>query len=302
TGTVPPGVFYFNGSSYVAVTTGTVLYNPSGGIDFLDDVVYRPTATVNDTQNVVLTLAVSDGTATVNQLVGIHEVPPNRLPALDAQIGDGSSPLTSGNDQITTVTLQQPFVDGIMASLSSASIVVYTDFQDNPNDVPIPAGERNPGAFGDGSTGSHREQEVQVELHIGTNQFAIVEDDLTAGTFEQSWFFDSTTGLMKTTVPYGNIFLLDGAGNATTTTLESYLTANPASGGDVWTLVYTDNDGGQWQARFVKFEFFFNDPGDPGINVNGSTTLPDQIYGTSGKDNLSGNGGDDVIIGRDAND
>jgi Ca2+-binding RTX toxin-like protein len=36
--------------------------------------------------------------------------------------------------------------------------------------------------------------------------------------------------------------------------------------------------------------------------VSGSSTLPDQIYGTGGIDNLSGNGGDDIIIAREGND
>ena len=107
---------------------------------------------------------------------------------------------------------------------------------------------------------------------------------------------------MKATVDYDHIFLLDGSGNATTTTLANYLIANPPSAGNTWTVVYTDNTGRLYQARLAKFEFFNHDPGDPGIGVSGDATLADQIYGTSGKDVLSGNGGDDIIIGRDGND
>ena len=305
TGTIPPGVFYFNGSTYIAVTSGLLLYDPSSGVNLLDDLVYRPTTTADDTINVNLSLDVFDGTTHVTQTVGIHEVPPNRLPSQTADIGDGSSPLTSGNDQTTDLTISQALVNSL-SDLDSASIVVYTDYQKAPFVVPVPVDER----FDVGSTfgneanaGANREMEVQVELRIGTNRFAIVEDDLSAGTFEQSWSFDPVSGLMKTdAIHYDEIFLLDGAGIATTTTLADYLTANPPVAGQTWTLVYQDNDGGSYEARSVHFEFFANDPGDPGVVVNGSSTLADQIYGTSGNDVLSGNGGDDIIVGRAGND
>jgi len=139
--------------------------------------------------------------------------------------------------------------------------------------------------------------EVQVEVVIGTNHFVIVQDDLTAATFEQSWFFDAASGLMKATVSYNNVFLLDGSGNATATTLAQFITANPAAAGDTWTLLYTDNDGGPYQARLAQFEFFFNDPGDPGITANGDICA-DEMYGTSGSDTLNGNAGNDILIGR----
>ncbi len=302
TGTIPTGTFYFNGVTYVALTAGTVLYNPAGGINLLDDLVYRPTASQTDTVNNNLSLDVYDGHVHVAQTVGIHEVPPTSLPSDTSQIGNGSSPLTSGNDQVTTLALSAATVNAILADPHSATVVVYTDFQQQPNTVPIPVAERNPGVFGDASAGSHREQEVQVEIRIGANRFAVVEDDLTAGTFEQTWFYDATTGQMKATVDYDHIFLLDGAGNATSTTLASYLIAHPPTAGDTWTLSYFDNNGGNWQARNVNFSFFSHDPGDPGITVNGDATLADQIYGTSGIDHLNGNGGNDVIIGRGGND
>ncbi|CAN7740975.1 calcium-binding protein [Bosea sp. LjRoot9] len=85
-------------------------------------------------------------------------------------------------------------------------------------------------------------------------------------------------------------------------TLAAFLAANPPAAGDSWTLNYFDNNGGNFQARLASFEFFYNDPGDPGILVNGDATLADQIYGTSGNDNLSGGGGHDIIIGRAGND
>jgi Ca2+-binding RTX toxin-like protein len=180
--------------------------------------------------------------------------------------------------------------------------VVLTDFQQSPFVTPIPTAERNPGVFGDSLAGTHREEEVSVEIQIGTNKFSVVAADTTAGTFEQSWFFDPTTGLMKATVDYDHVFLLDAGGNPTSTTLGSFLAANPPSAGDTWTLIYQDNSGGNYQAREVQFEFFNHNPGDPGIAVTGNNTLPDLIYGTSGHDVLSGGGGDDIFIGRGGSD
>ena len=56
TGTIPTGVFYFNGLSYVAVTSGMTLYDTANNINLLDDLVYRPTASQTDTVNVSLEL------------------------------------------------------------------------------------------------------------------------------------------------------------------------------------------------------------------------------------------------------
>ena len=89
---VPPGVFYDNGGGYVPLTAGTVLYDPSLGIDLLDNVVYRPTANVNDTVNVNLVLDVTDGTATVQQTVGIHEVVQNHIPIGSFGTNSGQEP------------------------------------------------------------------------------------------------------------------------------------------------------------------------------------------------------------------
>ncbi|WP_155951315.1 immunoglobulin-like domain-containing protein, partial [Rhizobium mesoamericanum] len=301
-GTVPTGVFYNAGSGYVALTAGVTLYDLAHGINLLDSVVYRPTSSQTDAQNLTLKLDVYDGTVHVTQSVGIHEVPPTSLPSDVQQIGSGGSPLNSGNDQTQTLTLSQGTVNGILADPHGSTVVVYTDFQKSPFDTPIPAGEQNPGAFGDGSAGSAREQEVQVEIRIGANHFAVVEDDRSAGTFEQSWFYDSATGLMKATVDYDHIYLLDAAGNATSTTLASYLIDNPPAAGNTWTLVYTDNNGGNFQARTVTFDFFTHNPGDPGIPVIGNTTLADTIYGTSGEDVLTGSGGNDMLYGRQDHD
>ncbi|WP_414711932.1 DUF5801 repeats-in-toxin domain-containing protein [Sphingopyxis sp.] len=298
----PTGVFYFNGTSYVALTTGTILFDTDAGINLLDDLVYRPTATANDTVDVTLNLGVSDGTTSVTQSVFIHEVAPTRLPGQNAQIGDGSSPLTSGNDQEVTLTLTPEFAAGLNGNANIAVLELFTDFQKSPFDSPIPVNERDPNGFGGGSAGSKREEEVTVEITIDGNRFVVVQDDDTAAQFEQTWLYDSASGLMKATVPYTSIFLLDGSGNPTGTTLADYLTANPPVGGDTWELTYLDDDGGSFQARLVRFEFKYNDAGNPAITVNGDPVLADTIYGTSGNDTLNGNGGNDIIYGRGGND
>jgi len=45
------------------------------------------------------------------------------------------------------------------------------------------------GATAAGSAGSHREQVVPCEIVIGAKHFVVVQDELTAGTFEQRWLF-----------------------------------------------------------------------------------------------------------------
>ncbi|WLA62321.1 DUF5801 repeats-in-toxin domain-containing protein [Bradyrhizobium diazoefficiens] len=302
TGTVPAGIYYYNGSSYAALTAGIVLYDPSSGINFLDDLVYRPTSSTSDTINQSLSLDVYDGTAHVAQTVGIHEVASTHTPTDTQQLGSVNDPLTSGSGQFSGFHPSQATVDGIVSNPNGATIVVYTDFQKEPNDIPIPADEQNPGAYNDNSAGSHREQEVQVELVIGTDHFVIVEADTTSAKFEQSWFYDSSTGLMKATVDFDHVYLLDGSGNPTTATLADYMITHPPLATDSWTLSFTDNAGGSYQARLAQFQFFTHDPGDPGIVVDGSATVADQIYGTSGKDSLSGHGGDDIILGRGGDD
>ncbi|OBP72382.1 hypothetical protein BAE42_16375 [Mesorhizobium loti] len=293
---VPVGVYYFDGAAYHVVTSGMTLFQ-TGGINLLDDLVYRPTATANDTVNLNLSLNVSDGLVTTTENVGIHEVAPNRLPTDSSEVSNDGHPLTSGSSQTHDLTISQTTVNGIIADPHGSTVVVYTDFQNTPITTPIPASEQNPGTFNDGSTGSHREQEVQAEIVINGNHFVVVEADTTAAKFEQSWSYDSASGMMKATVNYDNI-LLNGTGQS----LANYLIDHPPSAGDTWTLFYTDNAGGPYQARTLQFDFFTHDPGDPGITVTGDATLPDQIYGTSGHDVLSGGGGNDIIYGAGGDD
>jgi hypothetical protein len=105
----------------------------------------------------------------VTQSVIINEVPPNRLPAETAQIGNGNSPLTSGNDQVATVTLSQAFVDSISGNYATSNIEVYTDFQESPFVTPFRLA-RNLTGFNNNSNGGRMpgtSASSQVELRIG---------------------------------------------------------------------------------------------------------------------------------------
>ena len=298
----PNGVYYFDGTTFVAVANGTVLYDPANGVNLLDNLVYQPTSTVNDTPAVSLGLSASDGSATTSYSVTINEVAPNRLPASEVTIGGGTSALNSGSSITNSMAVTQGFADSINSNLAAATIKVLTDFQRAPFDTPIPVGERDPNGFNDSGAGTAREKELQVELWIGANKFVIVEADTTAAKFEQSWSYDAGTGLMAATVSYSNIYLLNGSGQPTATTLAQYLTQNPLAAGDQWVVSYRDNDGGNFQGRTARFEFYYNDPGDPGIVVVGDDSKSNLIYGTSGADNLTGGALADTIIGRGGND
>jgi VCBS repeat-containing protein len=103
TGAIPQGVFYFDGSCYVELTCGTLLYDPSRSVNLLDDLVYRPTDCPSDVVNTTLELDVFDGTAHVTQTIGIHEAAPCEDPGIvvrgDHRLADQIYG-TSGNDTL----------------------------------------------------------------------------------------------------------------------------------------------------------------------------------------------------------
>jgi Ca2+-binding RTX toxin-like protein len=63
-----------------------------------------------------------------------------------------------------------------------------------------------------------------------------------------------------------------------------------------------DSDGGNEQARFIKFNFTYDNPGDPSISVTGDEFSPNIIFGTSGTDILTGGNVDDKMFGREGDD
>lgn len=301
-GSVPAGVYYFNGNSYVALTSGTVLFNASSSLDLLHNLVYRPTESISDAVGVNLSLVVSDGTTAVTQTVGIHEVVQNHIPIESFGASVGNDPLTSGNTQTATQIISQSQADAINHNIGALTVVVQTDFQKNPTDTPVPIAEQGIGT----EAGAARETEVSVYLNLThegtTTRFVIVADDPDNGPLVQSWSFNAATGLMEAQVAADHMFVSDANGDPTSTSLSSWLASNPVSQGDTWNTLYVDDTGGHFQARQFAVEIFPNDPADPGIVVSGDPVLADQIYGTSGNDTLSGNGGDDIIDGRGGND
>jgi Ca2+-binding RTX toxin-like protein len=87
-----------------------------------------------------------------------------------------------------------------------------------------------------------------------------------------------------------------------TISLADHLGNNQPSTGDVWTVTYMDSDGGNEQARFIKFNFTYDNPGDPSISVTGDEFSPNIIFGTSGTDVLTGGNVDDKMFGREGDD
>ncbi|MDP3694086.1 MAG: hypothetical protein Q8R73_24005, partial [Bradyrhizobium sp.] len=286
TGTIPAGTFYFDGLSYVAVTTGLVLYDTANSINLLDDLVYRPTAAVTDTVNVALALDVFDGTVHVTQTVNVHEVPPTSIPGPTGSItGDSNNPLTSGNNADADFVLSSVFAAAVNNDPSAGSITLRTDFQGrNGYNVPIQPADQN---------GNSLEAQVNVYIYVDGIKFQAVS---TADGNPNTWLFDGQ--LMKTTVDFDNIVNTTNPSQ----TLAQYIAANPVAAGETWTIQYDDITPGNDQARQLTFSLEVFDPGNPSITVNGDATLPDLIYGGSGSDTLSGNGGNDTIIGRAGND
>jgi Ca2+-binding RTX toxin-like protein len=298
-GDIPAGVYYFNGTSYVELTAGTVLYG--GAVNLLDDLVYRPTDSITDAPTAVLSLDIFDGTVHTSETVTIHEVVQNHIPIGSFGLTSGNTPLTSGNSQTAMQTISQIQADAINQNAGTLSILVQTDFQENPIDRPVPLGEQGVGT----EPGNARETEVSVFLNIlqgsSTTTFVIVADD-DAGNIVQSWSFNPASGLMEATVDASRIFVADQNGNPTDVSLTDWLATHTVSAGDTWNTVFDDDDGGNFQARTYTVQVFPNDPADPGIVVNGDPVLADQIYGTSGIDTLNGGGGNDIIDGRGGND
>ncbi|MDP1521382.1 VCBS domain-containing protein, partial [Porticoccus litoralis] len=220
--------------------------------------------------------------------VTLHALPPNDLPQQSAQVGDGSSPLTSGNDQESVLVLEQALVNSINADPYNGSVTLYTDFQQSPFTVPIDVGSQD---------GVQLEQEVTATIIINGIEFIVHQGTGDGGADTGFWQYDSNTGLMTGSVSYDLILRADDD----TVSLAEYLTDNPPSAGDNWTVVYNDDDGGNYQARFVQFDFSLDDPGDLGVTAVG-TDDPNLMFGSNNGDDLTGGAADDILIGRDGDD
>ncbi|PKG59131.1 VCBS domain-containing protein, partial [Shewanella sp. GutDb-MelDb] len=241
-----------------------------------------------------LTFTVNSGSDSIDGEFIIHSVPTNSLADQTVQIGNGSSPLTSGNDQDADLVISELFANAMNSDPASGSLQLFTDFQQAPFAFPVPVSEQG------GNAGNARENEVSVRLTIGSAVFEVIPENDADGVI--TWSFDADSGLMKAEIDYSAIFLLDGNGDPTTTSLADYLMANPLSANDIWRITYLDDNGGNFQARFVEAVFTHDQIADDSITVVGTDNINNLLFGSTNSDSLTGANLDDRIFGREGID
>ncbi|WP_345880814.1 retention module-containing protein [Shewanella algae] len=261
----------------------------------LGSLVYMPgdNGDIEEQLDISLTFTVNSGTDQVDGDFIIHAVPGNSLGGESVTIGDGSSPLTSGNDQDAVLSISGGFADAINLDPTNGSLDLFTDYQKSPFAIPIPGDERDI----DTTAGSKRETEVSVRLTINGITFIVLLAD-PVDSVEQTWFYDADSGLMKASIGYDQI--VQESDNSVT--LADYLTLNPAQAGDLWTITYFDNDGGSYQARYVQAVFTHELLPDDAITVTGTDDIDNLIFGSTQSDSLTGANQSDEIVGREGND
>ncbi|QTE94616.1 retention module-containing protein [Shewanella algae] len=261
----------------------------------LGSLVYMPgdNGDIEEQLDISLTFTVNSGTDQVDGDFIIHAVPGNSLGGESVTIGDGSSPLTSGNDQDAVLSISGGFADVINLDPTNGSLDLFTDYQKSPFAIPIPGDERDI----DTTAGSKRETEVSVRLTINGITFIVLLAD-PVDSVEQTWFYDADSGLMKASIGYDQI--VQESDNSVT--LADYLTLNPAQAGDLWTITYFDNDGGSYQARYVQAVFTHELLPDDAITVTGTDDIDNLIFGSTQSDSLTGANQSDEIVGREGND
>ncbi|MBO2605245.1 VCBS domain-containing protein [Shewanella algae] len=243
----------------------------------LGSLVYMPgdNGDIEEQLDISLTFTVNSGTDQVDGDFIIHAVPGNSLGGENVTIGDGSSPLTSGNDQDAVLSISGGFADAINLAPANGSLDLFTDYQKSPFAIPIPGDERDI----DTTAGSKRETEVSVRLTINGITFIVLLAD-PVDSVEQTWFYDADSGLMKASIGYDQI--VQESDNSVT--LADYLTLNPAQAGDLWTITYFDNDGGSYQARYVQAVFTHELLPDDAITVTGTDDIDNLIFGSTQSD------------------
>ncbi|MCE9685976.1 retention module-containing protein [Shewanella sp. AS16] len=246
--------------------------------------------------DVSFTFELVAGVETVNGEFIVHTVPINSLGSQIVNIGDGSSPLNSGNAQDAALVITDDFAAALNTGTALGSLELFTDFQQQPNAVPVPIGERDVGTV----AGDARETEVSVTLTINGMVFMVIAADA-ANAITQTWSYDAASGLMKANIDYSHMFLLDN-GVPTTTSLADYLLLNQPNAGDVWTVTYLDNNGGNFQARFVQAVFTHENLPDAAITIVGTDDVNNLIFGSTHDDSLTGANQDDRIFGREGDD
>ncbi|MCL1050179.1 retention module-containing protein [Shewanella abyssi] len=295
------------------VELGSIYYMEDGGntltlIDFdnppvlsaseLETLVYVPgdNGEVDYQLDLSFTFTVNSGSDSVDGEFIIHSVPANSMASQTVQIGDGSSPLTSGNDQDADLVITEQFANAMNSDPQNGSLQLFTDFQKAPFDIPVPLNEQDENT----PSGAARESEVSVRLTIGGAVFEVIPENDADGII--TWTFDADTGLMKAEVDYSAIFLLDGNGDPTATSLADYIMANPLAANDIWTITYLDDNGGNFQARFVEAVFTHDQIADDSITIVGTDNINNLIFGSTNSDSLTGANLDDRIFGREGID
>jgi VCBS repeat-containing protein len=292
--------YYDDNNAFVPLNVGDTFTLAVG--ELMPQIVYIPPDVDLDTvvdpiTDIVSFTVTEDGDPLTTQsgTININAMPPYDLPSQEVLIGDGSSPLTSGNDLEGELVLDNNLVTAITRDIgnddviNSSVIELFTDFQEKPSSggVPIPAAHR---------ADAELEATVTAKVIVDGIEFVVIAEN----DAESQWAYDSDSGLMKAVVDYNDVIsadagIFDGS-------LADYLAASPPDVGDTWTVIYQDSGPGNEQARFIKFNFSYDNPGDPSINVIGGADAPNIIYGSSGDDILTGGGAEDEIYGRGGDD
>jgi T1SS-143 domain-containing protein len=301
---------YYDGSNaFVPLNAGDTFVLAVG--ELMPQIVYIPPdvdmeAVVDPITDIVSFTVTEDGDPLTTQsgTININAMPPYDLPGEEAVIGDGNTPLTSGNDQSSELLLSNNLITAITrdigddGAINNNFIELYTDFQERPSSggVPIPESHR---------ADAELESTVSARISIDGVEFIVVAENDAVN----QWAYDSESGLMKAVVNYNDVSSADA--QTFDGSLADYLVANPPEVGDAWTVIYQDSGSGNEQARYLKFDFAYDNPGDPAISVISGADAPNIIYGSSGEDILTGGGvedeihgrgGDDVLIGADGSD
>jgi Ca2+-binding RTX toxin-like protein len=291
------GVYVYDGITYTALNAGDILND-------LNHLVYKPTTSATDTQNLELQLDVYDGTVHDTLSVYIHEVVQNSIPGERAVLNSGNKPLTSGHDAEATIVISQDFSDSLHNNPHDGQLKLSTNFQEwnikGPLYTDPVTGDQYYSENQSNLTASEGYLQAQVDVYVYVNgvKFQIIDN-----ASAPDWTYDSTTKLLTTTVDFDNTYKV-GSPIDPANSLAQYLADNPqyADAGQSWVLQYDDNAGGNEQARYVELKTYVDDPGDSGITASG-TEISDLMYGTNtGNDHLTGNGGNDILLGRGGND
>lgn len=284
---------YVDGTGFHAITGGTLTlaqlqslyYKPYDG-----DSTFDPNTGIGLTgaDNVTFTYTVSDGTENVTGTINLHTLLGTGGYMDTVQIGDGSTPLTSGHDQVVDYVLTPELAS--LSDYSQSALQLTTDFHvRSTKDLT-----------------SLVEKQVSVTLDVDGQLFTVVG----ANNGQNDWTqVNATSGTDPLNSDNGAHWFnsvsfteITANINGSEVTLADYLTSNPQQAGSTWTLIYDDNAGGSEQARYLRGVFVQDVNATDAVHADGSNHV-DIIYGSSSSgDIISGGDGNDLIIGREGSD